>query len=66
VFTLLGYGVRFLGQDIAHNPHGTCRAGYFPPGVINEHCSLKIHDPLPDGSCPAGYHKDSTPTAPCS
>jgi hypothetical protein len=59
-----GHGVCFLEEDIARNPDGSCRSGYFPTGVNNEQCSLKIHDPLPDGSCPAGYHKVPTPTAP--
>ena len=53
----------FIGQDIARAPDGTCRSGYFPTGVNNDQCSLKIHDPLPDGSCPAGYHNIPAPAA---
>jgi hypothetical protein len=45
-------------------PDGSCLSGYFPTGVNNDRCSLKIHDPLPDGSCPSSYHKVPTPTAP--
>ena len=52
----------FVESDLfTRNLDGSCKSGYFSTG---NSCSLKIHDPLPDGSCPSGYHNIPAPTAP--
>jgi hypothetical protein len=55
------HGACFIEKTTSRNPDGSCQTGYFATG---NDCSLKIHDPLPDGTCPAGYHNIPAPNAP--
>jgi len=42
------------------NLDGSCQTGYISTG---NSCTIRIHDPLPDGSCPGGYSNFAAPTA---
>lgn len=52
------HGVCFA-ESTTLNLDGSCQTGYIAYG---NSCTIRIHDPLPNGSCPGGYSNFAAPT----
>jgi hypothetical protein len=48
-----------FAESTPPNVDGSCKTGYISTG---NSCTIRIHDPLPDGSCPGGYSNFAAPT----
>jgi hypothetical protein len=58
VHIALKHGLCFA-ESTLRNVDGSCQTGYISTG---NSCTIRIHDPLPDGSCPGGYSNFAAPT----